>query len=106
MIFVTIERDLCCTDKEFIRFCNDKECMIIELQDRHLISVPFPGGKINDDFLNELIQFLKESVMPLVKGKKAKTKSGISENIRMERESGRPEKQSIAIAMSEAGMSK
>lgn len=44
--------------------------------------------------------------MPLVKGKKAKTKEGISENIRRERETGRPEAQSIAIAMSEAGKSK
>lgn len=44
--------------------------------------------------------------MPLVKGKAAKSKAGISENIRRERESGRPEAQSIAIAMSEAGKSK
>jgi hypothetical protein len=44
--------------------------------------------------------------MPLVKGKKAKTKEGISENIRRERNAGRPENQAIAIAMSEAGKSK
>jgi hypothetical protein len=44
--------------------------------------------------------------MPLVKGKKAKTKEGISENIRREREAGKPEDQSIAIAMSEAGKSR
>ena len=44
--------------------------------------------------------------MPLVKGKKAKTKKGIAENIRRERKAGRPEAQSIAIAMSEAGKSK
>jgi hypothetical protein len=44
--------------------------------------------------------------MPLLKGKKAKTKAGISENIRRERESGKPEKQSIAISMSEAGKSR
>ena len=44
--------------------------------------------------------------MPLIKGSKAKTKKGISENIRRERESGKPEAQSIAIAMSEAGKSK
>jgi hypothetical protein len=41
--------------------------------------------------------------MPLVKGPKAKTKAGISENIAIERKSGKPESQSIAIAMSEAG---
>jgi hypothetical protein len=44
--------------------------------------------------------------MPLVKGKAAKSKKGISENIRREREAGKPEKQSIAIAMSLAGKSK
>lgn len=44
--------------------------------------------------------------MPLVKGRKAKTKSGISENIRREREAGKPEDQSIAIAMRLAGKSK
>ena len=41
--------------------------------------------------------------MPLKKGKSKKV---ISENIRELRKSGRPEKQSIAIAMNEAGMSK
>jgi len=44
--------------------------------------------------------------MPLVKGAKAKTKEGVSENIRRERKAGKPEKQAIAIAMSEAGKSK
>lgn len=44
--------------------------------------------------------------MPLVKGKAAKSKKGISENIRRERNAGRSEAQSIAIAMSEAGKSK
>lgn len=45
-------------------------------------------------------------MMPLVKGKAAKTKVGISENIRREINSGKPRDQSIAIAMSEAGRSK
>lgn len=44
--------------------------------------------------------------MPLVKGKKAKTKAGISKNIAIERHAGKPEAQSIAIAMSEAGKSR
>lgn len=44
--------------------------------------------------------------MPLLKGAKARTKAGISENIRREREAERPQKQSIAIAMSEAGKSR
>ena len=40
--------------------------------------------------------------MPLVKGKEAKTKKGFSENVRREREAGKPEKQAVAIAYSEA----
>lgn len=41
--------------------------------------------------------------MPLAKGKSKKV---ISKNISTERKSGKPEKQAIAIAMSEAGKSK
>lgn len=44
--------------------------------------------------------------MPLVKGAKAKTKKGISENIKREIESGKPQKQAIAIAYSVADKSK
>ena len=40
--------------------------------------------------------------MPLVKGEKAKTKKGFSENIRREINSGKPQKQAVAIAFSEA----
>ena len=44
--------------------------------------------------------------MPLIKGQKAKTKKGISQNIKREMEAGKPQKQAIAIAMSVAGKSK
>ena len=40
--------------------------------------------------------------MPLVKGAKAKTRKGFSENIKREVKSGKPKKQAIAIAYSEA----
>ncbi len=40
--------------------------------------------------------------MPLVKGKKAKTKKGFSENVKREMDSGKPQNQSVAIAYSEA----
>jgi hypothetical protein len=40
--------------------------------------------------------------MPLVKGKAAKTKKGFSENIKREMASGKSQKQSVAIAYSEA----
>ncbi len=41
--------------------------------------------------------------MPLVKGAKAKTKKGFSENIKREMDAGKPQKQAVAIAYSEAG---
>ena len=40
--------------------------------------------------------------MPLVKGKAAKSKKGFSENVKMEMEAGKPQKQAVAIAYSEA----
>ena len=40
--------------------------------------------------------------MPLIGGKKAKTKKGFSKNIEMEMASGKPQKQAVAIAYSKA----
>ncbi len=40
--------------------------------------------------------------MPLVKGKSASSKKGFSENIKREIEAGKPQKQAVAIAYSEA----
>ena len=40
--------------------------------------------------------------MPLVKGKKASTRAGFSENIKREMNAGKPQKQAVAIAYSEA----
>lgn len=44
--------------------------------------------------------------MPLIKGKKAKSKKGFSENVKREMEAGKPQKQAVAIAYSEAGEKK
>ncbi len=44
--------------------------------------------------------------MPLIKGAKAKTKKGFSENVRREMHAGKPQKQAVAIAYSEAGEKK
>lgn len=44
--------------------------------------------------------------MPLKKGSRARSKKGISSNIRTEMKAGKPQKQAIAIAMSLAGKSK
>lgn len=40
--------------------------------------------------------------MPLVKGKKASTKKGFSDNVKREMESGKKQSQAVAIAYSEA----
>jgi hypothetical protein len=40
--------------------------------------------------------------MPLIKGKKAKTRKGFGENVKREMEAGKPQKQAVAIAYSEA----
>ena len=44
--------------------------------------------------------------MPLVKGAKARTKKGFSKNVETEMKSGRPQKQAVAIAYSEANEKK
>jgi hypothetical protein len=41
--------------------------------------------------------------MPLLKGKRAKTRAGISQNIRTEIAAGRPQRQAVAIALRVAG---
>lgn len=40
--------------------------------------------------------------MPLVKGAKARTRKGFGENVKREMESGKKQKQAVAIAYSEA----
>ncbi len=40
--------------------------------------------------------------MPLVKGKAAKDKKGFSINVKREMDAGKPQKQAVAIAYSEA----
>lgn len=44
--------------------------------------------------------------MPLVKGKKAKTRKGFSKNVETEMNAGKPQKQAVAIAYSVARQSK
>lgn len=44
--------------------------------------------------------------MPLLGGKRAKTRAGISSNIKTEMKAGKPQKQAIAIALSKAGKSR
>ncbi len=41
-------------------------------------------------------------IMPLVKGKKARSREGFSKNIKTEMKAGKPQKQAVAIAYAEA----
>jgi hypothetical protein len=69
----------------------------------------------NVDFLNTCCQILASTQnainegrnkMPLIKGSKAKTRKGISSNIKKEMAAGKPQKQAVAIVLSVAGKSK
>ncbi len=44
--------------------------------------------------------------MPLIKGAKAKTRKGFGTNVKREMEAGKPQKQAVAIAYSEAAEGK
>jgi hypothetical protein len=53
---------------------------------------------------NPAYSMIKEhKEMPLNTGKKAKTEKGFSENVETEMHAGKPQKQAVAIAYSEAG---
>lgn len=60
-----------------------------------------PSQKILSDF-----NTARSIDMPLVKGKKARTKEGFSKNVSTEVKAGKPQKQAVAIAYSEARRSK
>jgi hypothetical protein len=49
---------------------------------------------------------IQENIMPLVKGNAAKSKKGFSTNVKREMEAGKPQKQAVAIAYSQAGEKK
>jgi hypothetical protein len=40
--------------------------------------------------------------MPLISGKKARTRKGFGENVKREMQAGKPQKQAVAIAYSQA----
>ncbi len=66
------------------------------------------GGLYHKTYKSFLEAFNKEKriEMPLVKGAKAKTKEGFSKNVSTEVKAGKPQKQAVAIAYSEARRSK
>lgn len=67
----------------------------------------FRGGLEGQRNLNVYLWVDKgKEIMPLVKGAAAKTKKGFSENVKAEMKAGKPQKQSVAIAYSEARQGK
>jgi hypothetical protein len=65
------------------------------------VVMDFPEGLSKKRNLNVFIR-TEEEIMPLVKGPKAKSKEGFSSNVKKEMEAGKPQKQAVAIAYSEA----
>ncbi len=53
--------------------------------------------------VDRILESLKRNdEMPLIGGKKAKTRKGFGENVKREMEAGKPQRQSVAIAYSKA----
>ncbi len=93
MIYENVEGD------DFLEFVLSPEQYEI-LKDIGVV-MEFPEGLFKYRNLNVFIRTEKE-IMPLVKGPKAKSKEGFSENVKREMEAGKPQKQAVAIAYSEA----
>jgi len=66
----------------------------------------FQGGLTGERNLNVYLWIDKENNMPLVKGAAARSKKGFSSNVKAEMDAGKPQKQAVAIAYSEAGEKK
>jgi hypothetical protein len=62
----------------------------------------FSGGLFGERNLNVYMRIKEDEPMPLVKGPAAKSRKGFSENVKREMEAGKPQKQAVAIAYSEA----
>jgi len=66
----------------------------------NLVSVAYLG------IMRSILIMKKGYDMPLVKGEKAKTKKGFSENVKREMESGKKQSQAVAIAYKESRQAK
>ena len=64
------------------------------------------GVPIQDQREPNYMMSKKDKDMPLNKGKSAKTSKGFTENVKTEMKAGKPQKQALAIAYSEAKGSK
>ncbi len=88
-----------CDYLEFVLSQNDVNQLLLKE-----IVVDYPTGLIGKRNLNVFMRVDRTlgDYMPLVKGKAAKSKEGFSENVKREMEAGKPQKQAVAIAYSEA----
>lgn len=83
-----------------------KEWELEKISHKGLVRI-FPCALHEERDLNVFIRTEKEEIMPLVKGKKASTAKGFSENVKNEMKfGGKPQKQAVAIAYSEARQGK
>ena len=93
MVFdANIER---CDYLEFILSPNEANQLFLKE-----IVADYPKGLIGKRSLNVFMRVDRTlgDIMPLVKGKAAKSKEGFSENVKREMEAGKPQAQSVAIA--------
>ena len=65
MMFVTVERDVF-GDRHYIRFVSEARSLTIDLEGK--INYPFRGGKIRNDDVLQLIDYLKDYVNAIDKG--------------------------------------
>lgn len=65
-----------------------------------------PSGLTMESQRGPNYSVIKEKKMPLAEGKEARTKEGFSKNIETEMHEGKPQKQAVAIAYSEARRNK
>ncbi len=82
-----------------------KEWELEKIPNKGLLRI-FPCALNEERDLNVYIRVEKEEMMPLVKGEKARTEKGFGENVKREMSAGKPQKQAVAIAYSEASRGK
>jgi len=69
---------------------------------RYVGRIKSPSPTIESQRVPKYSTVKEKKDMPLNKGKAARTQKGFSENVKTEMEHGKPQKQAVAIAYSEA----
>lgn len=101
MIFASVEYNIM-DGEHYLKLLSGNNFISIRMMESPTVNLIYPAGRIDDEDIHVLISYLKEYVMPLVKGKKASSKKGFSENVKREMKEGKKQDQAVAIAYSEA----